>query len=132
MKKYNINGVLYPSREEARREADRLVRFCQEFGVKNLFSPPIDVLGDGLKRRLSGEIRIEDLLGREEIKVNTREIEAYFAGKVVMVTGAAGSIGSELCRQLAAFLVWGIWCYLIMRKPRCTSCAWNWNGISRT
>ncbi len=35
--------------------------------------------------------------------MNTREIEAYFAGKVVMVTGAAGSIGSELCRQLAAF-----------------------------
>ena len=103
VKKYNINGVLYPSREEARREADRLVRFCQEFGVKNLFSPPIDVLGDGLKKTIIREIRIEDLLGREEIKVNTREIEAYFAGKVVMVTGAAGSIGSELCRQLATF-----------------------------
>lgn len=103
VKKYNINGVLYPSREEARREADRLVRFCQEFGVKNLFSPPIDVLGDGLKKTIIREIRIEDLLGREEIKVNMREIEAYFAGKVVMVTGAAGSIGSELCRQLAAF-----------------------------
>lgn len=101
VKKYNINGVLYPSREEARREADRLVRFCQEFGVKNLFSPPIDVLGDGLKKTIIREIRIEDLLGREEIKVNTREIEAYFAGKVV--TGAAGSIGSELCRQLATF-----------------------------
>ena len=101
VKKYNINGVLYPSREEARREADRLVRFCQEFGVKNLFSPPIDVLGDGLKKTIIREIRIEDLLGREEIKVNMREIEAYFAGKVV--TGAAGSIGSELCRQLAAF-----------------------------
>lgn len=54
VKKCNINGVLYPSREEARREADRLVRFCQGIGVKNLFSPPIDVLGDGLKRRLSG------------------------------------------------------------------------------
>ena len=103
VKKYNINGVLYPSREEARREADRLVRFCQGIGVKNLFSPPIDVLGDGLKKTIIREIRIEDLLGREEIKVNTREIEAYFAGKVVMVTGAAGSIGSELCRQLAAF-----------------------------
>ena len=92
VKKCNINGVLY-----------RLVRFCQGIGVKNLFSPPIDVLGDGLKKTIIREIRIEDLLGREEIKVNTREIEAYFAGKVVMVTGAAGSIGSELCRQLAAF-----------------------------
>ncbi len=99
VKKYNINGLLYPSHEEARREKDRLVRFCQENGVKNLVSPPIDVLGDGAKKTVIREIRIEDLLGREEIRVNTREI----AGKVVMVTGAAGSIGSELCRQLATF-----------------------------
>ena len=103
VKKYNINGLLYPSHEEARREKDRLVRFCQENGVKNLVSPPIDVLGDGAKKTVIREIRIEDLLGREEIRVNTREIAAYFAGKVVMVTGAAGSIGSELCRQLATF-----------------------------
>ena len=103
VKKYNINGLLYPSHEEARREKDRLGRFCQENGVKNLVSPPIDVLGDGAKKTVIREIRIEDLLGREEIRVNTREIAAYFAGKVVMVTGAAGSIGSELCRQLATF-----------------------------
>ena len=103
VKKYNINGLLYPSHEEARREKDRLVRFCRENGVKNLVSPPIDVLGDGAKKTVIREIRIEDLLGREEIRVNTREIAAYFAGKVVMVTGAAGSIGSELCRQLATF-----------------------------
>ena len=103
VKKYNINGLLYPSHEEARREKDRLVRFCQENGGKNLVSPPIDVLGDGAKKTVIREIRIEDLLGREEIRVNTREIAAYFAGKVVMVTGAAGSIGSELCRQLATF-----------------------------
>ena len=103
VKKYNINGLLYPSHEEARREKDRLVRFCQENGEKTLVPPPIDVLGDGAKKTVIREIRIEDLLGREEIRVNTREIAAYFAGKVVMVTGAAGSIGSELCRQLATF-----------------------------
>lgn len=47
-----------------------MVRFCQGIGVKNLFSPPIGVLGDGLKKTIIREIRIEDLLGREEIKVN--------------------------------------------------------------
>lgn len=103
VKKYNVNGIIYPSHEEARREEDRLVRFCQGNGVKNLVSPPIDVLGDGLKKTFIREIRIEDLLGREEIRINTGEIAAYFTGKVVMVTGAAGSIGSELCRQLATF-----------------------------
>lgn len=101
VKKYNINGLLFPSHEEARKEANGLVRFCQDNGVKNLVAPAIDVLGDGLKKTVIREIKIEDLLGREEIKMNMREIAVNFAGKVVMVTGAAGSIGSELCRQLA-------------------------------
>jgi len=100
VKKYNINALLYPSHEEARREADRLVRFCSDCGLKNLVTPPVDVLGDGLKKTIVREIRVEDLLGREEIKINTRECAENFAGKVVMVTGAAGRIGSELCRQL--------------------------------
>ena len=103
VKKYNINGLLFPSPETAQREAEGLVRYCQAYGVKNLVAPPIDVLGDELKKTVIREIRIEDLLGREEIEINTKEIEANFAGKVVMVTGAAGSIGSELCRQLATF-----------------------------
>ncbi len=103
VKKCNINGLLYPSHEEARQEADRLVRFCQDGGLKNLVSPPIDVLGDGLKKTIVREIRVEDLLGRDEIQINTGEIAKNFADKVVMVTGAAGSIGSELCRQLVTF-----------------------------
>ena len=54
-----------------------------------------------MKKTVIREIRIEDLLGREEIKINTVELAESFTGKVVLVTGAAGSIGSELCRQLA-------------------------------
>ncbi|KAB5117550.1 polysaccharide biosynthesis protein, partial [Bacteroides thetaiotaomicron] len=46
-------------------------------------------------------IKIEDLLGRSEIHINMEEVMTEFCGKVVLVTGAAGSIGSELCRQLA-------------------------------
>ena len=49
------------------------------------------------------EIKIEDLLGRPEIKISMNEIIANFQGKTIMVTGGAGSIGSELCRQLATF-----------------------------
>jgi FlaA1/EpsC-like NDP-sugar epimerase len=48
-------------------------------------------------------VKIEDLLGREEIQISLDAIKANFKDKVVMVTGAAGSIGSELCRQLASF-----------------------------
>ena len=48
-------------------------------------------------------IKVEDLLGRQEIQISLDEIKSFFKGKVVLVTGAAGSIGSELVRQLATF-----------------------------
>ena len=50
------------------------------------------------------EVQVEDLLGREPVRVDTREIENYLKGKKILVTGAAGSIGSELCRQIARFV----------------------------
>lgn len=49
------------------------------------------------------DIRVEDLLGREPIEIETQEIEYYIKGEVVLVTGGAGSIGSELCHQIATF-----------------------------
>ncbi len=49
------------------------------------------------------EVRLEDLLGREPVHIDIQEIEAYLKDKIVLVTGAAGSIGSELCRQIAKF-----------------------------
>lgn len=48
------------------------------------------------------EVRVEDLLGRDVIKINDSTVRSYVSGKVVMVTGGGGSIGSELCRQIAA------------------------------
>jgi FlaA1/EpsC-like NDP-sugar epimerase len=49
------------------------------------------------------DIQVEDLLGREPVEIETREIEYYLKGEVVLVTGGAGSIGSELCHQIATF-----------------------------
>ena len=48
------------------------------------------------------EVEIEDLLGREPIQINTEEVLNYVKDKVVLVTGGGGSIGSELCRQIAS------------------------------
>ena len=53
---------------------------------------------------LAGQIRpvqVEDVLGREQVEVDFREVAAYLEGHTVLVTGAGGSIGSELCRQIA-------------------------------
>ncbi len=48
-------------------------------------------------------VEISDLLGRDEIKLSVKEMESYVRGKVILVTGAGGSIGSEICRQIARF-----------------------------
>ncbi|MDD4636760.1 MAG: SDR family NAD(P)-dependent oxidoreductase, partial [Bacteroidales bacterium] len=97
-----INGILFARNEDAQSEKDRLIVYCGHAGVKTFIAPPINEVGNGplLKHELR-QIRIEDLLGREEIHINMKEVDVQFRGKTVLVTGAAGSIGSELCRQLA-------------------------------
>ena len=100
----DIDAILFAHAREAREEQERLIRFCTDCGLKVLIAPSIDEVVDGkVQRQAIREIKIEDLLGREEIKISMDEIIANFRGKTIMVTGAAGSIGSELCRQLATF-----------------------------
>ena len=103
-KRLSIDGVLFPTSDCAKREKDRLLRYCESLGVQVLVTPPVDEVVDGkIMRQLIREVKIEDLLGRAEININMAEIAAALRGKTVLVTGAAGSIGSELCRQIATF-----------------------------
>ena len=98
-----IDAVLFPTEREARAEENHLIRFCSLKGIKCLIAPSVDELTEGSTLFRPREVRVEDLLGREEIEISLDAIKAYFQGKTVLVTGAAGSIGSELCRQLAGF-----------------------------
>lgn len=99
-----IDGILFPYVADARAEQNRLINFCREAGIRTYVMPGIDEVTDGnTLGNYVRKIKIEDLLGRDEIKISMSEIIKNFSGKVVMVTGAAGSIGSELCRQLANF-----------------------------
>lgn len=100
----NIDGILFPYVADARNEKDRLINYCRECNLKTYIMPGIDEMTEGKAvNNYIRKIRIEDLLGRPEIKISMEEIIANFNDKVVLVTGAAGSIGSELCRQLAKF-----------------------------
>ncbi len=102
--RFDIDAVLFAQTEEAKSEQERLIRYCIDNDVKVLFAPPIDEVIDGkIMKQSIREIKIEDLLGRPEIKISMNEIIANFQGKTIMVTGGSGSIGSELCRQLATF-----------------------------
>lgn len=102
--RFDVDAVLFSNTDEAKGEQERLIRYCIDNDVKVLFAPPIDEVIDGkIMKQSIREIKIEDLLGRPEIKISMNEIIANFQGKTIMVTGGAGSIGSELCRQLATF-----------------------------
>lgn len=102
--RFFVDAILFAREEDVKKEADRLMEYCQEANVKVLVAPNIDEVVDGKIMKSSiREVKIEDLLGRDEIKISMEEIVENFNGKTVMVTGAAGSIGSELCRQLASF-----------------------------
>lgn len=102
--RFFVDAIVFPNEESVKQEADRLVEYCQEYGVKVLVAPAIDEVIDGkVMTSPIREVKIEDLLGRDEIQITMDKIVDNFSSKTIMVTGAAGSIGSELCRQLASF-----------------------------
>ena len=105
-KRYGMQAILFPDQKSVREEQDRIIRYCGKDKVKILIAQPIEeAAGNTIKPQKIQEVRIEDLLMRDEIEISMSEVIANFQGKVIMVTGAAGSIGSELCRQLATFHV---------------------------
>jgi len=78
-----------------------IVDQCKRAGISCKTVPAVsDILNGKVHVSQIREIRIEDLLGREHIELNRKEIEEYLSNKKVLVTGAGGSIGSELCRQI--------------------------------
>ena len=99
-----LGGILFTTETDAQAEQEGLIRMAAEVGVKILMVPGIDeVEGTNLLHYRIREIKLEDLLGRPEIKISLDEIKQNFHDRCIMVTGAAGSIGSELCRQLAGY-----------------------------
>ena len=99
----SIDAVLFSKDIDAQHESEGLIEYCLKNRVKTLIVPDVDEVSDTTSLFRPRAIKVEDLLGRQEITISLENIKTYFNGKVVMVTGAAGSIGSELVRQLATF-----------------------------
>lgn len=100
--KLSVSAILFSHEKDVQREKS-LVDYCSHNHIRLLVSPTIDEVGDVVVNNRVREVRIEDLLGRPEIELEIDPLKDYFKDKVVMVTGGAGSIGSELVRQLASF-----------------------------
>lgn len=102
VQQYDIEEIVIaiPTLTSARRR--ELLEVCQTTSCKILALPGIYQLVNGeVSVSMLREINIEDLLGREPVTLEMEEIMNYVSGKVLLVTGGGGSIGSELCRQLA-------------------------------
>ena len=95
--------IVSPAKAELLKKSDLADRLLKE-GVKIYLAPEVsDEWEAGPQKRVVKEVQIEDLLGRDPITINLQEIAQHLEGKRVLITGAAGSIGSEIMRQVAMF-----------------------------
>ena len=95
--------IVSPAKAKTLKNSDLADRMLRE-GVKIFLAPEVsDDWDPSAKKQMVKEVQIEDLLGRDPIKINMQEIAAHLEGKRVLITGAAGSIGSEIMRQVAMF-----------------------------
>jgi len=104
VKKHNVDVILIAIPSATGAEMARILRLCHAVGVECKTVPGLAEVME--ERGLAGQIRqvaVEDLLGRTPVHLEEKQIRGTLEGKIVLVTGAAGSIGSELCRQIAHF-----------------------------
>ena len=102
----DVDQLIIATNRISTERKNEIFRLCHANKVKVLTVPPIKTWTDGkLKDNEIKEIEIEDLLGRAEITINRDLIEQQIKGKTILISGAAGSIGSEIVRQLAKFSV---------------------------
>ncbi|MBC8590119.1 polysaccharide biosynthesis protein [Lachnospiraceae bacterium NSJ-29] len=102
--KYNVDEIVIAIPSASRKDISDIIEICKQTRCKLKILPGYYELIDGkVSIKKIRDVDISDVLGREEIKTDLGQISSYIANKSVMVTGGGGSIGSELCRQIAAY-----------------------------
>lgn len=103
-KKFNVREVIVAIPSANRTQLKEILNICRTTNCRIMMLPGIYQLINGeVTISKLREVHIEDLLGREQTDVNLDRTKDYVSGKTVLVTGGGGSIGSELCRQIAAY-----------------------------
>ncbi len=118
VRKLGVNEVMIAMPSATGRQMLTMLGYCRAAGVACKTIPAVADLVEGntLARQIR-DVAVEDLLGRTPVHIDESRIRGTVEGKVVMVTGAAGSIGSELCRQIARFNPAGIVGFEIAESP---------------
>jgi FlaA1/EpsC-like NDP-sugar epimerase len=100
----NVERALITIANASGAEIRRITELCRDAGLETKIIPGIyEIVGDKVNLSRVREVAIEDLLGREPVKLDEEIVGASLRSRVVLVTGAGGSIGSELCRQICRF-----------------------------
>ncbi|MCL1808667.1 MAG: polysaccharide biosynthesis protein [Clostridiales bacterium] len=103
-RKHSVKEIIIAIPSASNKVIQEIVGECNRTACKIRILPGlIDIINDKVSISKLRDLSIEDLLGREAVKLDTREISGYLEGKIVMITGGGGSIGSELCRQIAIY-----------------------------
>ncbi|RFU64758.1 nucleoside-diphosphate sugar epimerase/dehydratase [Peribacillus glennii] len=104
VRKMGIEHIIIAIPSLQRRELNTIFQECAKTGVKTQILPMLeDLLTGKISVNKLRDVKVEDLLGREPVELDIEKISEYVTDKVVLVTGAGGSIGSEICRQVANF-----------------------------
>ncbi|EGT3617002.1 polysaccharide biosynthesis protein [Clostridium perfringens] len=104
VKNQKVDLILIAIASITSEEKKRIIEVCQQTKVKIKIMPGVyEMIGGKVNLTKMRDVNLKDLLGREEVKLSKDEIRDYIRNKRVLVTGGGGSIGSELCRQIALF-----------------------------
>jgi len=104
--KYNVDVILFAIANIDKKEKTEILNICNKTKAQVKVIPDMKEIlysNKPLKINAFKDVEIEDLLGRDPIRLENEDIAAYIKDKIVLVTGGGGSIGSELCRQIASF-----------------------------
>lgn len=102
VKKYRIDEIFIAIPSMKKEQQRKVILRCRECGCPLRLLPELSQMTGGeITVSKLRNVEISDLLGREQVSANLKEVAGYIEGKVVLVTGGGGSIGSELCRQIA-------------------------------
>ncbi len=103
-KEYNVSDIIVAIPSADQKTKKEIYDICKTTQCKLKTLPGIyEIIDDNVSISNIRDVNIEDLLGRDEVKLNNEGIKEYVENKVVLVTGGGGSIGSEMCRQLAKY-----------------------------
>jgi len=101
---HKVDEILIAIPSASTRQMRRIIKICETTGLKFRTTPSIaELINGGVPFKTIREVSFEDLLGRDPVNLDFKGIEGYLAEKVILVSGAAGSIGSEICRQITSF-----------------------------